>query len=88
MLHNAVAVCQSSRTFMTQRVPVCLDVSSVHTQTAGGSATTKITLVCKRSSGWISYNKYIHITQPDAKELYLTATFHLLTANFIRHMVT
>ena len=34
------------------------------------------------------YDSYIHITQPDAKKLYLTATFRLPTANFIRHMVT
>jgi len=30
----------------------------------------------KCSSGWISYDNYIHITEPDAKKLYLTATFH------------
>ena len=27
------------------------------------------TRVCKRSSGWIKYNNYIHITQPDAKNV-------------------
>jgi len=31
--------------------------------------------VCKHSSGWISYDSYIHITQPEAKKLYLIATF-------------
>jgi len=41
--------------------------------------------VCKRSSGWINYDNYIHITQPN---LYLTATFRSPTANFVRHMVT
>jgi len=24
-------------------------------------------IVCKRSSGWISYDNYIHMTQPNAK---------------------
>jgi len=27
---------------------------------------------CKRSSGWINYDKYVHITQPDAR-MYLIA---------------
>jgi len=35
------------------------------------------------------YNdNYVHITQPDAKKLYLIATFRSPMVNFIRHMVT
>ena len=44
--------------------------------------------VCKRSSGWIRYDNHIHITQPNAKYMYLIATFRSPTANFIAHMVT
>jgi len=33
-------------------------------------------------------NNYVHITQPDAKKIYLIATFRLPVANFITHMVT
>jgi len=43
--------------------------------------------VCKHSSGWISYDNYIHITRPDAKKLYLIATFCSPVVNFVRHMV-
>ena len=48
----------------------------------------KIAYVCKRLSGWIRYDNYIHITQPSAKYMYLIAMFCSPTANFIRHMVT
>jgi len=34
------------------------------------------------------YDNHIHITQPSAKYMYLIATFHSPTANFIMHMVT
>jgi len=43
-------------------------------------------IVCKRSSGWISYDNYIHTTK--RKNMYLIATFRSPMANFIRHMVT
>jgi len=42
-IHNMAMVCQCSKTF-TRRVPVCLDVSNVRTQTAEGNATITITL--------------------------------------------
>ena len=42
--------------------------------------------VCKRLLGWINYDNYVYITQPDAKR-YLIATFRSPTANFIRHII-
>jgi len=41
----------------------------------------KIAYVCKRLSGWIRYDNYIHITQPSAKYMYLIAMFCSPLAN-------